>query len=276
MFAQLSVTPLKNALLAVGGRYDDLQPLRRDIWTYRVAGSYFVERTGTTLRSSVATGFSPADRRRTASSATTSTSPRKNRSATISASSRARSRIGSGSASNYFHNDLSNVIGYTTDFFQLANLGSARTQGIELFARWEPVHNLLLRGTYTYLDAVSTAGGDFVTNLAPGARLPRRPRNEAFLSVSYRLPGIFSGVSTSLEAKIVNGREDINFNTPTGNPQNVDLGGYTNLRLLASYAINRHFEVYGRIENLTNTSYEEVAGYPTLHRGIFGGGAVHF
>ena len=85
-----------------------------------------------------------------------------------------------------------------------------------------------------------------------------------------------SGFSTSLEAKIVNGREDLDFNTPTGAPRNFDLGGYTNVRLLASYDINRHFEVYARVENLTNTSYEEVAGYPTLHRGFFGGGAVHF
>ncbi len=273
-FAQLSVTPLKNALLAVGGRYDSFNDAG-DIWTYRVAGSYFVERTGTTLRSTVATGYAPPTAQDRIFGNNLDLAPEKSFGYDFGVEQSAfkdRFRVGV----DYFHNDLSNVIGYTTDFFQLANLGSARTQGIELFARWEPVHNLLLRGTYTYLDAVSTAGGDFVTNLAPGARLPRRPRNEAFLSVSYRLPGIFSGVSTSLEAKIVNGREDINFNTPTGNPQNVDLGGYTNLRLLASYAINRHFEVYGRIENLTNTSYEEVAGYPTLHRGIFGGGAVHF
>ncbi len=273
-FAQLSITPVKNALLAVGGRYDSFNDAG-DIWTYRVAGSYFVPQTGTTLRSTVATGYAPPTAQDRIFGNNLNLFPEASFGYDFGVEQsvfKDRFRVGV----SYFHNDLSNVIGYTTNFFQLANLGSARTQGIELFARWEPVHNLLFRGTYTYLDAVSTAGGDFVTNLAPGARLPRRPRNEAFLSVSYRLPGVLSGFSTSLEAKIVNGREDINFDTPTGNPQNVDLGGYTNLRFLASYAINRHFEVYGRIENLTNTSYEEVAGYPTLHRGVFGGGAVHF
>ena len=49
-------------------------------------------------------------------------------------------------------------------------------------------------------------------NLRPGARLPRRPRNEAFLSVGYRWPGPLKHLSTSLEAKIVNGREDVTFN----------------------------------------------------------------
>lgn len=273
-FAQLSVAPVKNALLAIGGRYDSFNDAG-DIWTYRVASSYYVEKTGTTLRSTVATGYAPPTAQDRIFGNNLNLSPEKSFGYDFGIEQSAfkdRLRVGV----SYFYNDLSNVIGYTTDFFQLQNLGSARTQGIELFARWEPIHNLLLRGTYTYLDAKSTAGGDFGNNLAPGARLPRRPRNEAFLSVGYRLPGVLSGLSASVEAKIVNGREDLDFNTPTGAPRNFDLGGYTNVRLLASYAVNRHFEVYGRIENLTNTSYEEVAGYPTLHRGIFGGGAVHF
>ena len=273
-FAQLSVAPVKNALLAVGGRYDSFNDAG-DQWTYRVAGSYFVAQTGTTLRSTVATGYAPPTAQDRIFGNNLDLAPEKSFGYDFGLEQSAfkdRLRFGV----DYFHNDLSNVIGYTTDYFQLANLGSARTQGTELFARWEPIRNLLLRATYTYLDAKSTAGGDFVSNLAPGARLPRRPRNEAFLSIGYRLPGVLSGFTASLEAKIVNGREDLDFNTPTGAPRNVDLGGYTNLRLLASYAVNPHLEIYGRIENLTNTSYEEVAGYPTLHRGIFGGGAVHF
>lgn len=273
-FAQLSITPVKNALLAVGGRFDSFNDAG-DVWTYRVAGSYFVEQTGTTLRSTVATGYAPPTAQDRIFGNNLDLAPEKSFGYDFGIEQSAfkdRLRVGV----SYFYNDLSNTIGYTTDFFQLQNLGSARTQGIELFARWEPIHNLLLRATYTYLDAKSTAGADFGNNLAPGARLPRRPRNEAFLSIGYRLPGVLSGLSASVEAKIVNGREDLDFNTPTGTPRNFDLGGYTNVRLLASYAINRHFEVYGRIENLTNTSYEEVAGYPTLHRGIFGGGAVHF
>ena len=265
----MSIAPIKNALLAVGGRFDDFN-VSNSQWTYRVAGSYLVEQTGTTLRSTVATGYAPATAQDRIFGNNLDLAPEKSFGYDFGVEQslfKDRLRFGA----SYFHNDLSNVIGYTVDFFQLENLGSARTQGVELFARWEPIHNLLLRGTYTYLDARSTAGGDFANNLAPGARLPRRPRNEAFFSVGYRLPGVLSGFSTSLEAKIVNGREDLDFNTPTGAPRNFDLGGYTNLRLLASYAINRHFEVYGRIENLTNTSYEEVAGYPTLHRGFFGG-----
>ena len=273
-FVQLSIAPVKNALLAVGGRYDSFNDAG-DIFTYRVAGSYFVEKTGTTLRSTVATGYAPPTAQDRIFGNNLNLFPEASFGYDFGVEQSAfknRFRVGV----DYFHNDLSNVIGYTTNFFQLANLGSARTQGLELFANWEPVHNLLLRGTYTYLDAVSTAGGDFVNNLAPGARLPRRPRNEAFLSIGYRLPGVLSGFSATFEAKIVNGRQDINFDTPTGAPANVNLGGYTDLRLLASYAINKHFEVYGRIENLGNENYQEVEGYPALRRGFFGGGAVHF
>ena len=236
--------------------------------TYRAAASYFVEKTGTTLRSTVATGYAPPTAQDRIFGNNLNLFPEKSFGYDFGVEqSLFKGRFDVGREllpqrpveRDRLHGELT---------FQLANLGSARTQGVELFARWEPVRNLVLRGTYTYLDAVSTAGGDFVNNLAPGARLPRRPRNEAFLSIGYRLPGVLSGFSTSLEAKIVNGREDLNFNTPTGAPANVDLGGYTNLRLLASYAINPHVEVYGRIENLTNTSYQEVEGYPTLHRGV--------
>ena len=147
-------------------------------------------------------------------------------------------------------------------------------QGAETFAEWAPVDGLQLRATYTYLDAVNTSGGTY-GNLAPGARLPRRPRNEAFFRVAYRWPGPLKSLTTSAEAKVVNGREDVTFNA-AGNAQNFDLGGYTVIRLTADYGINDHLHLYGRVENLTNTTYFEVYGYPALGRGIFGGLAVHF
>ena len=175
---------------------------------------------------------------------------------------------------NYFHNNLSNVIGFNSVTFATLNLGAARTEGLESFVQWEPVKGLLFRGTYTYLDAINTAGGNY-GNLAPGARLPRRPRNEAFLSLGYRWPGPLSHLSTILEAKIVNGREDVTFNA-AGNAQNFNLPDYTVLRLVGSYSINEHFSVFARIENLTNADYQEVYGYPALPRGYFGGVTVHY
>ncbi len=273
VFGQVSLTPVKNLLLVAGGRYDHFN-LFGDQGSYRVAGSYLFERTGTTIRSSVATGFSPPDPQdRIFASNPGDLDPAHTFGYDAGFEQgllKGRLRFGA----NYFHNDLSNVIGFNSVTFETLNLGSARTEGLEAFAQWEPVTGLLLRGTYTYLDAVNTSSGRY-GNLARGARLPRRPRNEAFLSVGYRWPGVLSHLSTTLEAKIVNGREDVTFNA-AGNAQNFDLGGYTNLRFLASYAVTEHVSAFFRIENVTNTSYQEVYGYPALTRGFFGGLAVHY
>ncbi len=274
VFAQLSLTPVKDLLFVAGGRYDHFN-LFGDVGTFRLAASYFVAPTGTTLRASVATGFSPPtpQDRIFSGGPPDALDPEKTfgyDAGFEQAFFKGRLRFGA----NYFHNDLSNVIGFNSVTFATLNLGSARTQGAEVFATWEPVRDLQLRATYTYLDAVNTAGGNF-GNLAPGARLPRRPRNEAFFRAAYRWPGPLHNLNTSIEAKVVNGREDVTFNA-LGQAQNFDLGGYTNLRLTADYGINDHLHVYGRVENLTNTSYFEVYGYPTLGRGYYGGLAVHF
>ncbi len=152
------------------------------------------------------------------------------------------------------------------------NLGSGRTRGVEAFAQAELWRNLVLRATYTYLDAVNTSSDTFA-NQPAGARLPRRPRNEAFFSVSYRW---FDRLTTALEAKVVNAREDVRFPPPNFQAQNFDIEGYTTLRFLASYEVSPNFRIYGRVENLTDERYSEVYGFPALGRGAFGGVAARF
>ena len=274
VFAQLSLAPIKNLLFVAGGRYDHFN-LFGDVGTYRAATSYLIAQTGTTLRSSVASGFSPPDPQ---DRIFASGNPADLKAAYTfgydAGFEQALFKGGLRFGANYFHNNLSNVIGFNSVTFATLNLGAARTEGLESFVEWAPVRGLLFRGTYTYLDAINTSGGNY-GNLAPGARLPRRPRNEAFLSAGYRWPGPLSHLSTILEAKIVNGREDVTFNA-AGNAQNFNLPDYIVLRLVGSYAVNEHFSVFARIENLTNADYQEVYGYPALPRGYFGGVTVHY
>ena len=61
----------------------------------------------------------------------------------------------------------------------------------------------------------------------------------------------------------------------------VDIGGarlddYDVVDFSASYSISERFEVYGRIENATNEDYQEVAGYNTPGRSLYGGVRMHF
>ena len=63
-----------------------------------------------------------------------------------------------------------------------------------------------LVATYTYLDAEKIGSADI--SQLPGARLPRRPRNEVYVSASYLW---WKKLRTTLSAKWVNAREELNF-----------------------------------------------------------------
>jgi vitamin B12 transporter len=270
-FGQVSITPVKNALLVAGGRFDHFN-LAGDVGTYRVAGSYLCAQTGTTLRSSVATGFSPPTPQDRIYSLNPTNGLRPEKSFGYDAGfeqSLWHDHLHFGA--NYFHEDLSNVIGGDPNG-NTFNLGSARTQGIEAFGRWEPIANLVFNLSYTYLDARNTSPPDFADE-QPASRLVRRARNQGFASVSYRA---FHRLTLSFEAKIVNGIQDIGFPPPNYTPMNFNLGGYTVLRLLASYDVGHNFAVYGRVENLGDERYQQVYGYPALGRGFFGGASYHF
>jgi vitamin B12 transporter len=265
-FVQASIKPIKYLLLVAGGRYDHFNQFG-DVWTYRVAGSYLFERTQTTLRSSVATGFSPPTPQDKIFGNNLNLDPEKTFGFDVGFEQglfKNRLRFGA----NYFHNDLSNVIGFD-QAFNTFNLGSARTQGAEAFARWEPVDGLLLRASYTYLDAEKTSSLDI--SAPEGSRLPRRPRQEAFVSAAYRWPRPLDKLTTTLEAKFVNAREEGSFGAP-----NFDIEDYSVLRFLADYAVNDHVRVFGRVENLTDEQYSEVFGYPALGRAFIGGLNVRF
>ncbi len=57
-FLQATLTPIENLIFVAGGRFDHFNQFG-GVWTYRVAGSYKIDKTNTTLHSSVGTGFSP-------------------------------------------------------------------------------------------------------------------------------------------------------------------------------------------------------------------------
>ncbi len=262
-FIQASLRPLENLNLIAGGRYDYFNQFG-DVWTYRFAGNYKIERTATSLHASYATGFSPPTSQDKIFGNNFGLEPERDRGfdAGIEQSLWNR-RVVLGAT--YFHNRLSNLIGFN-GLFDTLNLGAARTQGVEIELLARPLENLAVRASYTYLDAEKTSSADI--NQPEGARLPRRPRNEAYVSASYLWLG---KLRTTAEAKFVNAREELNFGGP-----NFDIEDYAFVNLAAEYAINRHVTVFGRITNLTDENYAEVFGFPALGRGVYGGVRVEF
>jgi vitamin B12 transporter len=263
VFLRASVTPFKGLNLVAGGRYDHFNQFG-DIWTYRFAGSYLIARTDTHLHASVATGFSPPSSQDKIFGNNFALEPERDLGWDIGVEQRfceGRAAIGL----TYFHNDLSNVIGFN-GMFQTLNLGAAETQGVELEARVTPVADLTFRVSYTYLEAEKTSAADI--SQLPGARLPRRPRNEAYVSASYLW---CKKLRTTIEAKFVNAREELNFGAP-----NFDIEDYAFVNFAAEYEINSRVSVFARVSNLTDEKYSEVFGFPALGRTAYGGFKVRF
>ena len=268
VFAQLTLMPCENLIFVSGGRFDHFNQFG-DVWTWREAASYLIRQTDTTLHASVATGFSPPSSQDKIFGMNFGLQPERDLGWDAGIEQRLwNKRVILGAT--YFHNDLSNLIGFN-GLFETLNLGKARTQGVECELRARPLDQLELVATYTYLDTEKLDAAD-VSQL-PGARLPRRPRNEIYVSASYLW---WKKLRTTLEAKWVNAREDIDFSSFQTPPPNFDVEDYSFANFAAEYEINAHFSVFGRIDNLTNEHYAEVFGFPALGRAVYGGVKVRF
>ena len=262
-FLQATLTPVENLIFVAGGRYDYFNQFG-GVWTYRFAGSYKIERTHTILHSSVATGFSPPSSQDKIFGNNFGLKPEEDFGWDIGVRQELwQNRVNVGLT--YFHNTLSNLIGFN-GLFDTLNLGAAETQGLEADLHAQPVPNLVFTAAYTYLDAENTSSKD-VSQLQ-GARLPRRPRNEIYFSASYLW---WKKLRTVVEAKFVNAREELNFGGP-----NFDIEDYSFANIAAEYEVNPHFSIFGRIDNLTNEHYSEVLGFPALGRAAYGGVKIRF
>ncbi len=262
-FLQATVTPIENLIFVAGGRFDHFNQFG-GVWTYRFASSYKIDKTNTTLHSSVATGFSPPSSQDKIFGNNFGLKPEHDLGWDIGVRQELwGNRVAFGLT--YFHNDLSNVIGFN-GLFQTLNLGAAETQGLEAELHAQPITNLLFTATYTYLDAEKTSSKDI--SQLQGARLPRRPRNEVYVSASYLW---YKRLRTTVEAKFVNAREELNFGGP-----NFDIEDYSFVNIAAEYEVNPHLSIFGRIDNLTDEQYSEVFGFPALGRAAYGGVKVRF
>ena len=262
-FVEATLTPVENLILVGGGRYDHFNQFG-GIWTYRFAGSYKIDKTNTILHSSVGTGFSPPSSQDKIFGNNFGLKPEEDLGWDIGIRQQLwQNRVDVGLT--YFHNDLSNVIGFN-GLFDTLNLGSAETQGLEAELRAQPIPNLVLTAACTYLEAEKTSSKD-VSQLQ-GARLPRRPRNEIYVSATYLW---WKRLRTVVEAKFVNAREELNFGGP-----NFDIEDYSFVNIAAEYEVNPHFSMFGRIDNLANEHYSEVFGFPALGRAAYGGVKLRF
>ncbi len=159
----------------------------------------------------------------------------------------------------YFWNDLKDLIVYDFASSQTENIGSARTQGVEVGYRQQVLEPLALAASYTYLDAIDR------TDDKP---LIRRPRNTASLTVIVQP---VAPLSIEVRGLYVGNRPDSD--PVTGLP--VTDPSYFRLDLFASWRLGA-VAPYLRLNNLTNASYDEAAGYPAAGIRAMGGVELKF
>jgi vitamin B12 transporter len=157
----------------------------------------------------------------------------------------------------YFENRFSNLLEYevenpVTYAGEEINIDRASTSGVEFEANAKLGTATTARLGYTYLQAEDDATNN---------RLIRRPRHTLDGGIESRATKEWLlGAGVHLIADRFDG-----IYAPA------QLGGYTTLRVYSQFMVRPNLLLKLRVENALDRAYQEVAGYPALPRGIYGG-----
>jgi vitamin B12 transporter len=258
-FAEDEWHPLKSVYLTGGLRYDDFDTFGTSI-TGRVTAAWLTPDRSVKLRASYGTGFNAPSFLELYGVATgyagnPDLQPERSRGGDAGIDWYLPGHMGTLSAS-WFANEYRNLIVY--DFSvspgTTANVGEARTDGIELEAKLRLAAGFELHAAYTYLNA------DDITD---GTRLLRRPRNSGDADL-WRDFG--RGWSAGAGVHVVAGREDVDAQTFL----TVNDPDYSVVRIYGEWRAGPRLSLKARVENLLDRKYEPVNGYPALGIGAFG------
>lgn len=129
------------------------------------------------------------------------------------------------------------------------NISRSRARGVEAQVSWRPVGWLDASASYTLL---------YAKDLDTGAAVLRQPRHRGSATVTLA-PIRRLSVAAALFA---NGRES---DFPADNR------AFARLDLRASMALSPAVDLFGRIENMTDTDYQDVSGYGETGRAAYAG-----
>ncbi len=249
--------------LTAGLRYDDNDAFGDEL-TPRVSLAYILKETGTTFRAAYGEGFRAPTLNDLFFPDTTGICPPFGNPNLRPETSRGweagadqtlwtqRVRFGV----TYFHTDfrdLISVVPVSPICAQAGNVGRARAQGVETYGQAEPLDWLHLAVSYTFTDTEN------LDTHAPLSRIPRHHGN-AVVTVTPT-----PRLSLFLQALVVSEQFD-----PVGAPGGADNPGYYRIDTGGAFVLLRRVGILDRldltlrIQNLTDTDYSEVAGFPAL------------
>lgn len=154
----------------------------------------------------------------------------------------------------YFSAAITSQIGFDLSAFTFRNIDAYTTQGAEFTATVRPGEALELVASYTYTDALDV-DGNFAALNQPDHRLSAqitwRPTAKLSLGAGVRW----------------NSRETNSFGP---------IDAFSVLDLRAAYALTRAVEVFARVENATDTDYQDNFGFATPQASAYGGVRARF
>jgi vitamin B12 transporter len=160
----------------------------------------------------------------------------------------------------YFNRKSNNLINFSFDTFQSENIDRVKAEGFEAGFMLRPTAQLDIRGGYSLVNAINKSVINF------DKRLALRPQDSANLSLDWQSPW---RVKLGTTLQMVGDSFDNASNS-------VRLDGYVLASVRAALPINDSFEVYGRVENLFDENYTNVAGYSTYGRSAYVGVRARF
>ena len=161
-----------------------------------------------------------------------------------------------------FLRNTTDQINYDNATFTYGNIDRTRAKGVEATLALRPVDALNVTASYSYIDARDRSGRPGFD----GKRLPRRAEQAISLSADYDWS---FGLSTGATLTLVGDSFDDAANL-------VPLDGYALAGVRASFPVDNHVEIYGRVDNLFDADYATAFGYGVYGRAAYGGVRLSF
>ncbi len=270
VYLQDQATLFERLTLTGGVRYDDNSRFGSEV-TYQGTGVLRFDETGTRLKASIGTGFKAPtlndlyltfpDTGFGAFLANPNLQPERSVGWDIGIEQDLGKRATL--SMRYFQNSIRGLITASPVGFDLTqtNVAHARTGGIEASLNVHVTDDLTLWASYTWLAEAK--------NLTDGSRLLRRPEHTGTVGANWHFLDRCN-LNTSLT--IVGARADIDAATFA----TVKNRAYAKWDAALSIEVCKNFEIFGRVENISDERYAEANGYPALGRVFWGGAKVKF
>ncbi len=223
--------------------------------TYRLGPGHRFESTGTTLKGSLGRGFKIPSLDQIY--APIYGNPSLSSETSFSYDLSMQQDLGPGLTlqTTWFQSQFSNLIlGDPTDMFKYKNIGSATNKGLETSFSYSSPSGSSLTIQHTFLMA---------RNNDKNEDLIRRPRQSLHLSARRKL---LQSLDFGINARYVGIRNDTDPGFST-----IRMPSYTVFNADASYTIGGGYKAFGRLDNVLDREYEEVAGYGTARRSLYVG-----